>query len=74
MVTTCSSCLKAAVSSTKKACAEAELNATEASDERWRVVLREHLDKAAEEAAVAATAASREHDALLEETQEAFRE
>lgn len=64
---------KAAVSSTKEACEEANKRAKEKSDEKWREVLREHLNKAGEEAAVVAAVASREHDALLEETQEAFR-
>lgn len=65
--------MKAAVSSAKEAFEEANAREKEKSDENWRRVLREHLDKAAEEAAVVAAAASREHDALLEEMQEAFR-
>lgn len=64
---------QAAVASTKTACSEAEKNAMEESDKRWRAVLREHLDKAADKAAEAAVAASRENDVILEETQQAFR-
>lgn len=45
----------------------------EKADDRWRIVLREHLDKARDEASEAAAAASSEHDALLDETQQAFR-
>lgn len=67
------SSMKAAISSTREACEEANARAKEKSDEKWRRVLREHLDKAAEEAAAMAARASKEHDALLEETQEAFR-
>lgn len=59
--------------STKNACAEEFKTTKEESDERWRVVLREHLDKAGEEAVIAAAASSKEHDAVLEETQQAFR-
>ena len=65
--------MKAAIVSTQEACAEASKTAKEELDERWRVVLREHLQKAGEEAEAAATAASLEHDSLLEETQQAFR-
>lgn len=65
--------VQAAVSSTKEECEEANTRAKEKSDEKWRRVLREHLDKAAEEAAVVAAAVSKEHDAVLEETQQAFR-
>lgn len=36
-------------------------------------MLREHLDKAADEAGAVAAAVSKEHDAVLEETQQAFR-
>lgn len=61
------------MSTTNEACAEATKQATEESDERWRAVLREHLDKASEQSAIAAAEASREHDAVLEETQQAFR-
>lgn len=64
---------QAAVSSTKEACEEANARAKEKSDEKWRGVLREHLNKAAEEAAAVAAAVSEEHDAVLEETQQAFR-
>lgn len=64
---------QAAVSSTKEACEEANARAKEKSDEKWRRVLREHLAKAAEEAAAVAAAVSKEHDAVLEETQQAFR-
>lgn len=64
---------KAAISNTKEACEEASARAKEESDEKWRMVLREHLEKAKEEATAMAAAASREHDALLEETQQAFR-
>lgn len=64
---------KAAVSSTKEACEEASARAKEKSDEKWRGVLREHLDKAAEEAVAVAAAVGKEHDAVLEETQQAFR-
>ena len=60
--------------STKEGCAEAGKKATEEADEKWRAILHEHLKKAAEEAAAAAAVASREHDALVKETQEAFRE
>lgn len=67
------SIIKAAIVSTEKACAEASKGAKEGSDEKWRVVLREHLHKAGEEAAAAAAAASLEHESLLEETQQAFR-
>lgn len=64
---------QAAVSSTKKSCAEAAKLATEESDERWRAVLWEHLNKASEESVIAAAKSSKEHDAVLEETQQAFR-
>lgn len=57
----------------KEACEDANKSAMEEADDRWRVVLCEHLDKAREEASEAAAAASREHDALLDETQQAFR-
>ena len=60
--------------STKEACAEAGKIAAEEADERWKNILREQLDKTANEAAAAAVAANREHDAFVEETQEAFRE
>ncbi|CAM9178368.1 unnamed protein product [Scytosiphon promiscuus] len=65
--------VEAAISSTKEACEEASATAKEQSDEKWRVVLREHLQKAEEAAMAVAAAASRDHDALLEETQQAFR-
>lgn len=57
----------------KEACEDAKKSVMEEADERWRIVLREHLDKARGEASEAAAAASREHDALLNETQQAFR-
>lgn len=65
--------MQAAICSTQKACQDAKKVASEEADERWRDVLRQHLDQAREEAAAAAGIASREHDALLEETQHAFR-
>ena len=65
--------MKAAIVGTEEACAEASKTAKEESDERWRAVLRKHLQNAGEEAAAAAAAASLEHDSLLEETQQAFR-
>lgn len=65
--------MKAAIISTEEACLEASKTAKEEADEKWRVVLREHLQKAGEEAAAAAAEAGLEHDSLLEETQHAFR-
>ncbi|CAM9090655.1 unnamed protein product [Hapterophycus canaliculatus] len=65
--------VEAAISSTKEACEQASARAKEESDEKWRLVLREHLKKAEEEATAVLASASIEHDALLEETQQAFR-
>lgn len=63
-----------AIASTKEECAEASKRDAEEADKEWRRILRERLKKAADEAAAATAAASREHDALVEETQVAFRE
>ncbi|CAM9333908.1 unnamed protein product [Sphacelaria rigidula] len=65
--------VQAAVTSTKAACTEEAKQAAEESDERWRAVLRENLDKAKEASAVEVETVTKEHDAVLEETQHAFR-
>lgn len=63
-----------AIANTREECTEASKRDAEEADKRWRMTLSEQIEKAFVEAAAAMAAASREHDALVEETQEAFRE